>query len=97
MNITTHTSSTVIHQWQIITGIDTIFNVLIHRNSVSQCIAIIGYCDLNNMILKVQIRLLSWHWNRIGLKKKVGLFCKKVLHYLSIAISLYHDTFGAMH
>ena len=44
------------------TGIDTTFNVTIYR--VSQCIAIIGCTDLNNMtniliILKVQVRLLS--------------------------------------
>ena len=44
------------------TGIDITFNGLIYR--VSQCIAIIGCTDLNNMtniliILKVQVRLLS--------------------------------------
>ena len=46
----------------VILVIDTTFNVLIYR--VSQCIAIIGCTDSNNMtsiliILKVQVRLLS--------------------------------------
>ena len=49
------------------TGIDAIFNVSIH--CVSQCIAVIGCVDLNNMtyiliILKVQVILLSWQCNR---------------------------------
>ena len=76
----------------VITGISTTFNVSIYR--ISQCIAIIGCIDLNNMtnrliILKVQAKLLSLHCNRIGLKEKVGLFCKKILeflHYSRIAI-----------
>ena len=40
------------------------------------------------IILRVQVTLLSWHCNRIGLKKKVGLLRKKItfLHYLSITI-----------
>ena len=53
------------------TGIDTIFNVSIHH--VSQFITIIGCVDFNNMTYTH--RLLSWHCNRIGFEKKVGLFC----------------------
>ena len=63
------------------TGIDTIFNVPMPR--VSEYIRCL---DLNSMtyilvIFIVQVRLLSWHCNRIGLEKKVGLFCKKILHF----------------
>ena len=82
------------------TGINTIFKVLIHR--VSQCIVIIGCIHLNNMtyiliILKVQVRSLSWHWIRIGLKKKVGPFCNIFTLFKYRNISLYRDIFGAIH
>ena len=77
----------------ILAGIDTIFNVLIH--GVLQHIAIIGCTDLNNMtnkllILKVQVRLLSLHCNRIGSGKKIGLFCYKILHFHYLSIVIYH-------
>ena len=53
------------------TGIDTIFNVSMHR--VSQCIAIINEFNMTYIliILKVQVRL----------KNKVGLFYKNIYFY----------------
>jgi len=84
------------------TGIDIIFNVSMHR--VSRCIAVIRCIDFNNItymliILKVQIILLNWQCNRIGLKKKLVHFVKK-LHFYTFKyrnISSYRDIFGAMH
>jgi len=53
------------------------------------------------IILKVQVKLLSWFCNSIGLEKKVDLHSKKILHFYTIFkyrnISLNRDIFEAMH
>ena len=62
------------------TGITTIFMYrYIVYHIILQCIDLNMTCIL--IILKVQVRLFSWHCSRIGLEKKVGMFCKKMLHF----------------